>query len=110
MWIELFCQNPQQIGIRGSSVIASLYIEMIGIVAGLIGILAWGPQIVEVWKYERHEGISLPTFNVVAFSLSLWLIYGIAINSLAMIVANILTLSVIALIILGVIRIRRRKP
>tara|TARA_B100001778_G_C18273161_1_gene487540 strand:- start:118 stop:387 length:270 start_codon:yes stop_codon:yes gene_type:complete len=82
-------------------------IEGIGIAAGIIGVVAWGPQIVEVWKHKRHDGISIPTFSIVAFSLSLWLIYGIAIKSTAMIFANILTLSVIALIIIGVIRIRR---
>jgi len=86
----------------------SFVIEMIGVAAGIIGVLAWGPQIVEVWKHERHDGISLPTFMIVALSLSLWLIYGIAISSKAMIFSNILTLSVIALVIIGVLRIRRR--
>ena len=86
---------------------ASPLIEGIGIAAGIIGVVAWGPQIVEVWKHKRHDGISIPTFSIVAFSLSLWLIYGIAIESTAMIFANILTLSVIALIIIGVVRIRR---
>ena len=82
-------------------------IEGIGIAAGIIGVVAWGPQIVEVWKHKRHDGISLPTFSIVGFSLSLWLVYGIAIKSTAMIFANILTLSVIALIIIGVVRIRK---
>tara|TARA_B100000925_G_C21903633_1_gene428255 strand:- start:333 stop:602 length:270 start_codon:yes stop_codon:yes gene_type:complete len=86
---------------------ASPLVEGIGIAAGIIGVVAWGPQIVEVWKHKRHDGISIPTFSIVAFSLSLWLIYGIAIKSMAMIFANILTLSVIALIIIGVVRIRK---
>lgn len=86
---------------------ASLLIEGLGIAAGIIGVIAWGPQIVQVWKHKRHDGISLPTFSIVAFSLSLWLIYGIAIKSTAMIFANILTLSVIAIIIIGVVRIRK---
>ena len=86
---------------------ASWLIEGIGIAAGIIGVLAWGPQIVEVWKHKRHDGISIPTFSIVAFSLSLWLIYGIAIKSTAMIFANILTLSVIAIIIIGVVKIRK---
>ena len=86
---------------------ASPLIEGIGIAAGIIGVIAWGPQIVEVWKHKRHDGISIPTFSIVAFSLSLWLIYGIAIKSTAMIFANVLTLSVIALIIIGVVRIRK---
>ena len=82
-------------------------IEGIGIAAGIIGVLAWGPQIIEVWKHKRHDGISIPTFSIVAFSLSLWLVYGIAIKSTAMIFANILTLSVIAMIIIGVVRLRK---
>ena len=86
---------------------ASPLIEAVGIAAGIIGVIAWGPQIAQVWKHKRHDGISIPTFSIVAFSLSLWLIYGIAIESTAMIFANILTLSVIVLIIIGVIRIRR---
>ena len=86
---------------------ASVLIEGIGIAAGVIGVLAWGPQIIEVWKHKRHDGISLPTFSIVAFSLSLWLIYGIAIRSTAMIFANILTLSVIGIIIIGVVKIRK---
>ena len=85
----------------------SWLIEGIGIAAGIIGVLAWGPQIMEVWKHKRHDGISIPTFSIVAFSLSLWLIYGIAIKSTAMIFANILTLSVIAIIIIGVLKIRK---
>ena len=94
-------------GIEMGDWMASWLIEGIGIAAGVIGVLAWGPQIVEVWKHKRHDGISLPTFSIVAFSLSLWLIYGIAIKSTAMIFANILTLSVIAIIIIGVVRIRK---
>ena len=86
---------------------ASPLIEAVGIAAGIIGVIAWGPQIAQVWKHKRHDGISIPTFSIVAFSLSLWLIYGIAIESTAMIFANILTLSVIVLIIISVIRIRK---
>jgi len=85
------------------------FIEAIGVAAGVIGVLAWGPQIREVWKYKRHDGISLPTFSIVAFSLGLWLVYGIAINSVAMIFSNILTLSVMAIIIIGVVKIRREE-
>ena len=86
---------------------ASPLIEAVGIAAGIIGVIAWGPQIAQVWKHKRHDGISIPTFSIVAFSLSLWLFYGIAIESTEMIFANILTLSVIVLIIIGVIRIRK---
>lgn len=87
----------------------SAMIEAIGIAAGIIGIIAWGPQILQVWVHKRHDGISIPTFCVVALSLSLWLIYGIAIDSLAMIFSNILVLSVMLIIIIGVRRCRKNE-
>ncbi len=87
----------------------SAMIEAIGIAAGIIGIIAWGPQIIQVWVHKRHDGISIPTFCVVALSLFLWLIYGIAIDSLAMIFSNILTLSVMLIIIIGVRRCRKNE-
>ena len=64
---------------------AAMWIEAIGLVAGALGIVAWIPQIRDVWVHERHEGISLTTFSVVTVALTLWLIYGILVESLAMI-------------------------
>ena len=88
---------------------AALWVESIGLVAGFIGIVAWIPQIRRVWIDEKEEGISLPTFLAVTVSLSLWLVYGIIVNSIAMIVSNILTLAFIIAITLGVYRIRNKR-
>ena len=88
---------------------AAFWIESIGLVAGFIGIVAWIPQIRRVWVDEKEEGISLPTFIAVTASLSLWLVYGIIVNSIAMIVSNILTLAFIIAITLGVYRIRNKR-
>ncbi|MBT5391665.1 MAG: hypothetical protein HOL22_04875 [Euryarchaeota archaeon] len=85
---------------------AAMWIEAIGLLAGVIGIFAWIPQIVQVWVHKRHDGISLTTFAVVSFALTLWLIYGILVDSFAMIAANIMTLSVIGAVIIGVLRVR----
>jgi MtN3 and saliva related transmembrane protein len=88
---------------------AAWWIETIGLVAGALGIVAWIPQIRDVWINERHEGISLTTFNVVTVALCLWLIYGILVKSVAMIVANVFTLVVILTVLLGVRRLRKRE-
>ncbi|MEC7167796.1 MAG: SemiSWEET family transporter [Candidatus Thermoplasmatota archaeon] len=88
---------------------AEFWIESIGLFAGFIGIVAWIPQIRRVWVDEKEEGISLPTFLAVTVSLSLWLVYGIIVNSIAMIVSNILTLAFIIAITLGVYRIRSKR-
>jgi len=86
---------------------AEPWIEAIGLVAGVLGIVAWVPQIREVWVHKRHEGISLPTFLVVTVALSLWLIYGILVESIAMIFSNVFTLGVILAVVIGGVRLRR---
>ena len=86
---------------------AEMWIEAIGLIAGVLGIIAWIPQIREVWVNKRHEGISLPTFSVVTVALGLWLLYGILVDSISMIIANVMTLTVIFAVILGVVRLRR---
>ena len=88
---------------------AEIWIEAIGLFAGVLGIIAWVPQIREVWVNKRHDGISLATFSIVTIALSLWLIYGILIDSISMVIANIMTLSVIFAVIIGVVRLRKEE-
>ena len=85
---------------------AEMWIEAIGLFAGVLGIIAWIPQIREVWIHKRHDGISIATFSVVTIALGLWLIYGILVDSIAMIAANIMTLGVILAVVIGVVRLR----
>ena len=101
-WIESFKHNW-----LSAVDMAEMWVEAIGLLAGVLGIVAWVPQIREVWVNKRHEGISLATFSVVTIALGLWLLYGILIDSMSMVIANIMTLSVIFAVILGVIRLRR---
>ena len=86
---------------------AEMWIEAIGLFAGVLGIIAWIPQIREVWIHKRHDGISIATFSVVTIALGLWLIYGILVDSIATIVPNIMTLGVILAVIIGVVRLRK---
>ena len=87
----------------------STFVELIGLTAGVLGIIAWIPQIREVWVQKKHEGISLPTFSLVTFAISLWLIYGLLTGSPSLIFANVLTLIVLLLVIGGVLRCRREE-
>jgi len=86
---------------------ATMMVEALGLLAGVIGIVAWIPQIIQVWVHKRHDGLSLTTFAVVSLALALWLVYGILVGSFAMVAANIMTLSVIGAVIIGVMRVRR---
>ena len=86
-----------------------LFIESIGIIAGTLGVLAWIPQLKEVWITEKHEGISLSTLHLICTALLLWLIYGLMIMSVAIIISNLAALACILSVIIGVIRLRERE-
>ena len=94
---------------RTATTMAAVWIEAIGLLAGIIGIFAWIPQIIQVWVHKRHDGLSLTTFAVVSFALGLWLVYGILVDSFAMIAANIMTLTVIGVVIVGVLKVRKNE-
>ena len=82
------------------------FIEGIGIFAGSLGVIAWIPQIREVWIEGLHEGISLPTFFLVSTALVLWLVYGLLVGSISIIIANIAALGCNLSLIVGVMRLR----
>ena len=81
-------------------------IEIIGLVAGLLGIVAWIPQIYRIWVKKRADGISIPTFLAITTALLLWLVYGFLINSLSLIVSNIFMLIMILCVLIGAWKIQ----
>ena len=83
----------------------NILVELIGIIAGALGVIAWIPQLKEVWKEKKHEGISLPTLYLICTALLLWLTYGLIIDSIAIIISNLAALSCILILIYGVINL-----
>ena len=86
---------------------SNLLVELIGIVAGSLGVFAWIQQVNEVWREKKHEGISLPTLYLICTALILWLIYGFIIGSIAIIISNLAALSCILFLMYGVIELRK---
>jgi len=82
------------------------WIEGIGLLAGFIGVFGWYPQVRRVWVDKRADGVSVPTFTVIAISLALWLTYGILKNLIAIIIANIFALIMITSIAIGAYRLQ----
>jgi len=84
-------------------------LEAIGFTAGVLGIVAWIPQVKTVWVEKRHDGVSLSTFAVVALALTLWMVYGIMLPSAAIIFSNAAALCMILAVIIGVTKLRRNQ-
>ena len=81
-------------------------LETIGFTAGVLGIVAWIPQVRSVWVEKKHEGVSLPTFAVVALALALWMTYGIIDGSPSIIYSNAAALLMILSVFIGVVKLR----
>ena len=96
LWLFIRLKNEQNMD----------WIEGIGLLAGFIGVFGWYPQVRRIWVDKRAEGVSVPTFIVIALSLMLWLIYGILKGSIAIVTANILALTMIGLIAFGAYRLQ----
>lgn len=73
--------------------------EIIGLTAAVLTTSAYVPQVYKTWKTKSAGNISLTMYIAMFIGIILWLIYGIHLNSLAMIVANIVT-AILTLIIL----------
>jgi len=75
------------------------FITVLGLLAALLTIMAFVPQVIKTWKTKSTRDISLAMFAVMCASLFLWLVYGLLINSLPLILSNLITF-VLALVIL----------
>ena len=82
------------------------WIEGIGLLAGFLGVSGWYPQVRRVWGEKKADGVSGPTFVIIAVSLALWLTYGILKNWFAIIAANVFALIMITLIAFGAWKIQ----
>lgn len=75
-------------------------IEIIGLIAAFFTTAAFVPQVVKTWKTKEVENLSLTMYLVMLTGVVLWLIYGININSLSIILANIVTITLVCVIII----------
>ena len=73
--------------------------EIVGLIAAVLTTSAYVPQVYKTWKTKSAGNISLTMYIAMFIGIILWLFYGIHLNSLAMIVANIVT-AILTLIIL----------
>jgi len=87
--------------------VSAQFIEGIGLIAGLLGVIAWLPQLYKVWIEKLHEGISIPTILIICIALVLWTTYGTLVGSFSIIVANIAAGACVLSVAIRVIQLRR---
>ena len=67
-------------------------VSILGLFAGSLTTIAFLPQVIKTWKSRSAKDLSLGMFSIFTLGVALWLAYGILINDLPVILANVVTL------------------
>lgn len=65
--------------------------EIIGFIAAVCTTFAFLPQVIKVWKTKQTKDLSLRMYTIMFIGICLWFVYGLRINSLSIVLANIVT-------------------
>jgi MtN3 and saliva related transmembrane protein len=65
--------------------------ELIGLIAAVCTTFAFLPQVIKVWKTKQTKDLSLRMYTIMFIGICLWFVYGLRINSLSIVLANIVT-------------------
>jgi MtN3 and saliva related transmembrane protein len=68
-------------------------IDTLGFCAGVLTTIAFVPQVWHSWRSRDLSGVSLRMYALFTLGVSLWLIYGIAVGSWPITIANAITLA-----------------
>lgn len=74
-------------------------IEIIGIIAGILTTAGYIPQVIKVVKEKSAKGLSFTFLISMTIGVSLWLLYGVLKQSLAIILANGISLLFLLVIL-----------
>jgi MtN3 and saliva related transmembrane protein len=77
----------------------SSLLELTGLIAAGLTTFAFLPQVVQTWRSRSTEGLNLPMLAVLASGIVLWTIYGFGTGQLPVILANTITLCLVAILL-----------
>ena len=73
--------------------------ELLGYPAAILTTAAFVPQAWKSWRTRDLSGISLPMYLLFTLGVACWLLYGLAIGSLPIVLANGITLCLAGLVL-----------
>jgi len=69
----------------------------VGAVAATLTSFGFVPQIVKMWRTKSVKDVSPITILQMVAGVSLWIVYGVHINDKVVIIANVVSLSTLAI-------------
>jgi len=70
-------------------------IDLVGFLAGTLTALAFAPQVITTFRTRRAGDLSLSMLLAQSAGVALWIVYGVATESLPVILANSVTLALV---------------
>lgn len=67
--------------------------ELIGSIAGILTTLAFVPQVVRTWRTGSAASLSSGMLTMFSVGVTLWIVYGLALGSPSILLANAVTLA-----------------
>ncbi len=69
-----------------------LIADFFGYAAAVCTTIAYIPQAVKVYRSRHTKDISIGMFLIITFGILFWIFYGFMINSIPIIIANVITI------------------
>lgn len=66
--------------------------QLLGLTAGMLTTIAFLPQVIKTWKSRSAKDLSLRMFLLFCLGVAMWLAYGVLVQDVPVIAANLLTL------------------
>jgi MtN3 and saliva related transmembrane protein len=89
--------------------VEKFFVELLGIIAGTLTTISFLPQLVKIVKNKSAKDVSLLMFLIFTLGIFLWLVYGILTLTLAIIIANSVTIILALSILILKIKYDRKK-
>lgn len=70
---------------------SDLHIEIIGLIAATFTTIAFVPQFLKIWKKRDARGVSVSMYVIMFIGICIWFCYGVLIESIAVITANVVS-------------------
>jgi len=67
-------------------------VDLLGFMAASLTTTAFLPQVLKIWQSKSTKDLSLPMLLTFIAGITMWLVYGLFVQSAPIIVANIITL------------------
>ena len=74
-------------------------LDTLGLAAGTLTTIAFVPQIVRIVRVRHADDLSWWTFGTFALGVALWLAYGLTLDAVPIIAANVVTLALAVVIL-----------